>query len=574
MCEENACEARRVPGLRSNVAIPFHTSSRQVEQRIRRRVPICVFVILCNDPHCRRSFSSFTTRARRMPAPTDLATLGALKESGYHVRSVKQEMRSNLMRNLRAGKDIFPGIIGYERSVIPQLQNAILAKHDIILLGLRGQAKSRIIRMLPSLLDDYVPIIEGTPLNESPFEPLTKQGREIVQEHGDETPVAWLPREERYGEKLATPDTTIADLIGDIDPIKAANQRLTYADEEVIHFGIIPRTNRGIFAINELPDLQPRIQVGLLNIMEEQDIQIRGFNIRFPLDVMMVFSANPEDYTSRGNLITPLKDRIDSQIITHYPKTIDLGIEITEQEAWQDRSHDEDDTVDVHVPHVFREIVEQVAFEARESEYIDQTSGVSVRVTRAALEDLISAAERRALLNDETETTVRVSDLAHVEPAITGKVELVYEGEQEGAKDVALTLIGRAIRTIYTNYFPDPGDKEDGRPQYKEVLDWFSKGNTVHLDQELSFSEYAKELDRVDGLKAFVDEHVTPGDTGATASMMEFVLEALHQNSLVGKELDDGEQTYNDIMGSMLSSFGDGGFDEDDFSDEDEWDRF
>ena len=509
-----------------------------------------------------------------MSAPTDLTTLGDLKDAGYRVRSVKQELRQNLMRKLHAGDDIFPGIIGYERSVIPQLQNAILAKHDIILLGLRGQAKSRIIRMLPSLLDDYVPTIKGTPLNESPFHPLTKQGREIVDEHGEDTPIAWLPREERYGEKLATPDTTIADLIGDIDPIKAANQRLTYADEEVIHFGIIPRTNRGLFAINELPDLQPRIQVGLLNIMEEQDIQIRGFNIRFPLDVMMVFSANPEDYTSRGNLITPLKDRIDSQIITHYPKTIDLGIEITEQEAWQDRSDGDALAVEVHVPHVFREIVEQVAFEARDSEYIDQTSGVSVRVTRAALEDLISAAERRALLNGETETTVRISDLAHVEPAITGKVELVYEGEQEGAKNVALTLIGRAIRTMYTQYFPDPGDKENGRPQYKEILDWFAQGNTVHLDQEVSFSTYANELDRVDGLKEFVDEHVTSGDPGATASMMEFVLEALHQNSLVGKEIDDGEQTYNDIMGSMLSSFGDGGFDEDDFSDEDDWDRF
>jgi magnesium chelatase subunit I len=501
-------------------------------------------------------------------ALTDLATLGDLKDADYRVRSVKQEMRANLMQKLRAGDDIFPGIIGFDRTVIPQLQNAILAKHDIILLGLRGQAKSRIIRMLPSLLDEHIPTIEGTPLNESPFNPLTKQGREIVDEHGDDTPIAWLHRSERYGEKLATPDTTIADLIGDIDPIKAANQRLTYADEEVIHFGIIPRTNRGIFAINELPDLQPRIQVGLLNIMEEQDIQIRGFNVRFPLDVMMVFSANPEDYTSRGNLITPLKDRIDSQIITHYPKTIDLGIEITEQEAWQNRANGDADEVDVHVPHVFREIVEQVAFEARDSEYIDQTSGVSVRVTRAALEDLISAAERRALLNGESETTLRIADLTHIEPAITGKVELVYEGEQEGAKNVALTLIGRAIRSIYTQYFPDPSDKEDGRPKYKEVLNWFANGNHVDLDQDLSFTAYAQELDQVDGLKAFVEEYTSPGTPGETASMMEFVLEALHQNSLIGKEMDDGEQTYNDIMGSMLSSFGDGGFDEGDFDDD------
>ena len=505
-----------------------------------------------------------------MAAP-NLTTLGALKESGYRVRSVKDEMRANLMAKLRAGDDIFPGILGYDRTVIPQLQNAILGKHDVILLGLRGQAKSRIIRMLPSLLDEYIPVLEGTPLNENPFAPTTKQGRELVDKHGDETPIRWIHRSERYGEKLATPDTTIADLIGDIDPIKAANLRLTYADEEVIHFGIIPRTNRGIFAINELPDLQPRIQVGLLNIMEEQDIQIRGFNVRFPLDVMMVFSANPEDYTSRGNLITPLKDRIDSQIITHYPKTIDIGVEITDQEAWQDRANGSDEAVDVRIPHYFREIVEQIAFEARASEYIDQTSGVSVRVTRAALEDLISAAERRALLNNESETVARVSDLMHVEPAITGKVELVYEGEQEGAQNVALTLIGRAVQSIFATYFPDPSDKEKGRPVYKDIINWFAQGNTVDLDQELSFADYAKELDRVGGLKDLVEEYTTPGTPADAASMMEFVLEALHQHSLIGKELEDGRQTYNDIMGSMLSSFGDGGFDEGDFDDEDDW---
>ena len=500
---------------------------------------------------------------------TSISTLGALKESGYQPLSVKAELRKNLIQKLRTGETIFPGIIGFERTVIPQLQNAILGQHDIILLGLRGQAKSRIIRMLPDLLDEYIPIIEGSPLNESPFEPITKHGREMVDEHGDDTPIAWIHRAERYGEKLATPDTTIADLIGDIDPIKAANQRLTYADEEVIHFGIIPRTNRGIFAINELPDLQPRIQVGLLNIMEEQDIQIRGFNIRFPLDVMMVFSANPEDYTSRGNLITPLKDRIDSQIITHYPKTIDTGIEITNQEAWQERDGLPDTPgVDVRVPHYFREIIEQIAFEARESEYIDQKSGVSVRVTRAALEDLISAAERRALLNGEDETTVRIGDLMHVEPAITGKVELVYEGEQEGAQNVAYTLIGRAVRSIFPRYFPDPSVK-DNRATYKDVLNWFSKGNAVDLEQDQAFTDYAKALDAVDGLKQVVEEHTAPSSPSDTASMMEFVLEALHQNSLIGKEFADGEQTYNDIMGSMLSGFGDD-FDEDDFDDDDD----
>ena len=507
-------------------------------------------------------------------ALTDIDTLGGLKKADYQVRSVKDEMRANLMQKLRTGEDIFPGILGYDRTVLPRLQNAILAKHDVVLLGLRGQAKSRLIRMLPRLLDDYVPVIEGSPLNESPFNPITKQGRELVEEHGDETPIGWLPREERYGEKLATPDTTIADLIGDIDPIKAANERLTYADEEVIHFGIIPRTNRGIFAINELPDLQPRIQVGLFNIMEEQDIQIRGFNVRFPLDVMMVFSANPEDYTSRGNLVTPLKDRIDSQITTHYPKTIDTGMSITEQEAWQDRA-DGEAAVDVHIPHFFREIVEQIAFEARESEYIDQTSGVSVRVTRAALEALLSAAERRALLNGEDETTVRISDLMHVAPAITGKVELVYEGEQEGAESVALSFIGQAVRALFTEYFPDPSDKEEGRPEYTDVLSWFSQGNTVEIDQDMSDRAYADTLGQVDGLQALVEEHLSPDTSGETHAGMEFVVEALHQNSLVGKEVGDGGQTYDDIMGSMLSSIGDGGmpsddFDEGDFDDSDD----
>jgi len=509
-------------------------------------------------------------------ALTDLSTLGDLRDAGYQVRSVKDEMRANLMEKLRAGEDVFPGILGYDQTVIPRLQNAILAKHDIILLGLRGQAKSRIIRMLPRLLDDYIPVIKGTPLNEDPFNPVTKQGRELVEERGDDTPVEWLPRDERYGEKLATPDTTIADLIGDIDPIKAANERLTYADEEVIHFGIIPRTNRGIFAINELPDLQPRIQVGLFNIMEEQDIQIRGFNVRFPLDVMMVFSANPEDYTSRGNLVTPLKDRIDSQITTHYPRTLDTGMAITEQEAWQDRADGTDDlAVDVHVPDFFREIVEQIAFEARDSEYIDQTSGVSVRVTRAALEALLSAAERRALLNDEDETAVRVSDLMHVAPAITGKVELVYEGEQEGAQEVALTLIGRAVRSLFTDYFPDPSDKEEGRPEYEDALNWFAQGNDIELDQNMSDAAYAETLGQVNGLQALVEEHLSPNTPGETRAGMEFVVEALHQNSLVGKELTEGGQTYDDIMGSMLSSLGDGGipgedFDESDFDDDDD----
>ncbi len=502
-----------------------------------------------------------------MASSPDILTLGALKESGYRSRSVKDELRANLIAKLRAGEDVFPGVLGYDRSVIPQVQNALLARHDMILLGLRGQAKSRIVRLLTNLMDEWLPIVEGSEIHDDPFAPVSKFARSLVAERGDETPVAWIDRHARYGEKLATPDTSIADLIGDIDPIKAATQKLTYADEEVIHFGIIPRTNRGIFAINELPDLQPRIQVGLLNIMEEQDIQIRGFNVRIPLDLAVVFTANPEDYTNRGNIITPLKDRIDSQIITHYPKTVEIGVAITKQEAWQERGGEVDGIPSVHIPHYFREIVEQIAFEARESEYIDQKSGVSARLTRAGLEDLISAAERRAILAGEPETTVRISDLAAVEPAITGKVELVYEGEQEGAQSVAQMLIGKAVSTIFKRYFPDPADKEKGRQTYQTILGWFSKGNTLDLGPEMPFDAYAKALDRVDGLGEIVKKQTNPAGPAETASAMEFVVEALHQQSLVGKDRVDARMKYADIMGSVLGSIGRFDDDDDDFED-------
>lgn len=442
-------------------------------------------------------------------------------------------------------------MIGYERTVIPQLQHAILGKHDLILLGLRGQGKTRLIRMLGHLLDEYIPYIEGSELNENPFAPITKFGKTLVAERGDETPIAWLHRSERYAEKLATPDTSIADLIGDVDPIKAATRRLTYADEDVIHFGLVPRANRGIFAINELPDLQPRIQVGLLNILEEQDVQIRGFNLRIPLDLMLVFTANPEDYTNRGNIITPLKDRIDSQIITHYPKDVETGIEITRQEAWQDRTE-----IEVQVPHFFRQIIEHIAVEARKSEYIDQKSGVSVRMTRSALESLISAAERRALLNGEAETTVRIADLQHLEPAITGKVELVYEGEQEGAQNVARLLIGKAIKAVFLQYFPDPTDKKIGRAPYQLLLSWFSKGHHLVFRHEMPAPAYEQVLNAVTGLRTLVRQFTQPPSEAEQFVMMELVLEALHQHSLIGKEFTEDRSTYNDLMGSILANLG------------------
>lgn len=484
--------------------------------------------------------------------PTDIRTLGALKSSGYYrgsrPESVKDEMRHNLLLRLRRGEEVFPGILGYERSVIPQLKNAILGRHDILLLGLRGQAKSRIIRLLPQLLDEYIPVVAGSELNDDPRKPVSKFARELYKERGDKMPIVWRHRSERYAEKLATPDTSIADLIGDIDPIKAAQKRLTYADEEIIHFGIIPRTNRGIFAINELPDLQARIQVGLLNILEEQDIQIRGFNIRFPLDLMMVFSANPEDYTNRGNIITPLKDRIDSQVLTHYPRRLDTAIAITKQEAWQDR----DSAPSVTVPDFIREIIEVIAFEARASEYVDQKSGVSARMTRSALETVISNAERRATRNEMKHVYVRISDLYYIDAAITGKIELVYEGEQEGPQKVARLLLGRAVRTIFAKYFPDPSSKGEERGVYRHVLGWFADGNTLTLDPELQDEAYKRRLRSIPGLTELVKMAKRRIPTRQRWILSELILEGLYQTSMLGKE----EYTYSDMMGSVFGSLG------------------
>ncbi len=482
------------------------------------------------------------------------STLGQLKASGYTSRTVKEEMRQNLTRKLRSGEKVFPGILGYERTVIPEIQNAILSQHDMLLLGLRGQAKTRLIRAMTDFLDEYTPVVAGGPLNDDPLAPVSRQARDLVAQLGDSTPIRWLHRSERYGEKLATPDVTIADLIGDVDPIKAANLRLSYDDEGVIHYGIIPRSNRGIFAINELPDLQPRIQVGLLNIMQEKDIQIRGFNVRIPLDVVIVYTANPEDYTNRGNIITPLKDRIDSQILTHYPKTVEVGIEITRQEAYTDRTAG----VTVRLPHFFREIVETAAFEARKSEFVDQKSGVSARLTITAMENLVSQAERRALVNNESETTVRLADLPYLATAITGKVELVYEGEQEGPQKIATVIVGKAVNTVFKQYFSDPSRYRSGAKDnpYAEVLGWFGGGRHLDLVGEMSNAAYAKALDQVTGLRALVERTMPTADAGERAAAMEFVLEGLHQNSLLGKDDLEGNRSFTDMLGTMLSSLG------------------
>tara|TARA_R110000868_G_scaffold1211_6_gene9418 strand:+ start:10260 stop:11765 length:1506 start_codon:yes stop_codon:yes gene_type:complete len=493
---------------------------------------------------------------------TKVKTIKELRKSGWESISVKDEIRKNLISRIKEGGTLFDGILGYEKTVLPQIQNAILSRHDMILLGLRGQAKTKILRMLVQFLDEYMPIVEGSEINDDPFKPLSRYAKDIIAKKGDDTPIAWVHRSHRYGEKLATPDTTVADLIGDIDPIKAATQKLNLADENAINFGLIPRTNRGIFVINELPDLQPRIQVALLNIMQERDIQIRGFNVRIPLDISMAFSANPEDYTNRGNIITPLKDRIDAQIITHYPKEVEIGINITKQEAWDNR----DENVKVHIQDVYREVLEQTAFEARDSEYVDQKSGVSTRMSITAMEQIISSAERRAVINGESETSVRIADIYHMVPALTGKLELVYEGEQEGAISVAKHIIGRAISKVFKKHFPDPQSRsEEEKSTYKEITDWFSSGKEVNLPDTLPNAMYKSILSEVDGLQKLVKKHIKQTSDEALNAWMDLILEALHQNSMLSKQDLDDQTSYSDMVGSMFSSFGN--LDEEDFRD-------
>ncbi|MEX0968180.1 MAG: sigma 54-interacting transcriptional regulator [Bacteroidia bacterium] len=480
-----------------------------------------------------------------------IRTLEALKASGYKPRPVKEEMRENLVAKLKNKEKIFPGIIGYEETVIPDIQRAILSRHDINLLGLRGQAKTRIARQLISLLDEYLPVVEGSELNDNPFAPLSRYAVDLVAEKGDKTPIAWIHRNERYTEKLATPDVSVADLIGDLDPIKAASMKLSYADERVIHFGLIPRANRGIFAINELPDLQPRIQVALFNILQEGDIQIRGFKLRMPLDLMFVFTANPEDYTNRGSIVTPLKDRIDSQILTHYPASIDVSRQITRQEA---RISDETKKrVQIFEP--TEDLVEEIAFQARESEYVDSKSGVSARLTISAYENLLSAAEYRMLLNNEKEDFVRMADFMGVIPSITGKIELVYEGEQEGPANVAQLLIGKAIRKQFINYFPDPDKfkRSELNNPYQKIVSWFGKGNIVDIPGNIGKMEYYKKLDDVPGLRKLVARSV-PGLTHEkTYFFMEFALHGLAEYSLLGKEFLKGNTAFKDLISGMFN---------------------
>ncbi len=498
-------------------------------------------------------------------------TLGDLKRSGYCSISIKDEIRANLVKKITAKENPFPGILGYEDSVIPDTERALLSRHNILFLGLRGQAKTRMARQMTELLDEYIPIVAGSEVNDDPLKPISKYAVDLIKEKGDDTPIEWLHRSKRYGEKLATPDVSVADLIGDIDPIKAANLKLSFADENVLHYGIIPRSNRCIFVINELPDLQARIQVSLFNILEEGDLQIRGFKLRLPLDVLFVFTANPEDYTNRGSIVTPLKDRIESQILTHYPRTLETALSITEQEA---KIIDEQKNK-VTVSDLIKRLIEQVAFEARDSELVDKKSGVSARLTIAAYENAVSAAERRAIINEEKNTQVWLSDLTGIIPSITGKIELVYEGEQEGPYQVAVNLVERSIRSQFIQYFPNPEKLKKRKPAekpeenpYKAVLAWFDKGNSLNLFLETKDQDKIQMLYKVNGLHALVTKYFNTGNEKETALLMELVLHGLAAHSLISKKIIDGKIEFKDLMGSMLN-LGTAHFGEEDFNEED-----
>ena len=434
-----------------------------------------------------------------------IKNLGELKASGYASKSIKDELRDNLIKHMKAGTTVFEGVHGFENSVIPELERAILSRHNINLLGLRGQAKTRLARLMVNLLDEYIPFVEGSEINDDPLSPISRFSRDLISEMGDKTPIAFLHRSDRFAEKLATPDVTVADLIGDVDPIKAANLKLSYADDRVIHFGMIPRANRCIFVINEIPDLQARIQVALFNILQEGDIQIRGFKLRLPLDMQFIFTANPEDYTNRGSIVTPLKDRIGSQILTHYPESIAIARKISSQEARINSNQ----ISAVHVPELAYDLLEQICFEARESEYVDNKSGVSARMSISMLESLISTAERRALLAKETSTSVRLSDFMGIIPAITGKVELVYEGEQEGAAAVAQHLIGDAIHTFFPAYFPkiEKLERDLESSPYAQLLEWFFAETGFELLDNATEEEYRNTLDAILPLNDLIEKY-------------------------------------------------------------------
>lgn len=479
-----------------------------------------------------------------------IKTLGALKKAGYKSRSIKEELRQNLITKLENGEKVFEGIYGFDETVLPDIERAILSRHNILLLGLRGQAKTRIARLLTTLLDEYMPIVTGSEINDDPLQPLSNFAVTTLAELGDKTPIDWVHRDTRYVEKLATPDVSIADLIGDIDPIKAATLKLAYSDERVLHFGLIPRSHRSIFVINELPDLQARIQVSLFNILQEGDLQIRGFKLRLPLDIQFLFTANPEDYTNRGSIITPLKDRIESQILTHYPTEIEIATAITKQEA----NIHQDQKGRVTVPEVLHELLESVSFQARESEFVDEKSGVSARLSISALENLVSTAERRAIKNKEKKTTVRITDFWGVVPAITGKLELVYEGEQVGPYQVAMNIIGSAIKEMFLDTFPDPDDhtRKEEKDPYGTIKAWFQAGNKVDLINDDSDKNYKKKLDAIAGLKTVVKNAGIPDSQLYT--FMELMLHGLSELEVVTKLYLENTSSFSDPFAGMFDN--------------------
>ena len=480
-----------------------------------------------------------------------ITTLKELKSSGYTSKSIKDELRDNLIQNLKNNVNVFDGIHGYENSVIPEIERAILSRHNINLLGLRGQAKTRIARQMTLLLDEYIPYVSGSEVYDDPFNPISDYAQKTLAEKGDSTPISWLNRTDRFAEKLATPDVTVADLIGDVDPIKAANLKLSYSDQEVIHYGMIPRANRCIFVINELPDLQARIQVTLFNILQEGDIQIRGFNVRFELDMLFIFTANPEDYTNRGSIVTPLKDRIGSQILTHYPNDIETAKKITLQEAKSTSSQQQN----IHVSSLAYEVLEQISFEARKSEFVDEKSGVSARLSITALENLYSTAELRLIKNDDNQTNIRVSDFMGIIPSITGKVELLYEGEQEGAHVVAKLLIEEAIKSVFDTYFPKIKklEKEDETTEYDSILRWFIESSKFELQDNLSQHVYESKILSITPLKELIQKYLPKLDEKDQFFAMELVLWGLAQNKKLSKKQLDGGIHFQDNYGSFIS---------------------
>ena len=479
-----------------------------------------------------------------------IKTLADLKKAKYKQKSIKDELRENLIYNIQNKINVFQGIHGYEKSVIPELERAILSRHNINLLGLRGQAKTRIARLMVNLLDEYIPYIEGSEIYDDPIAPISRSSIELTKKMGDDTPISWLHRSERFAEKLATPDVTVADLIGDIDPIKAANLKLSYADDRVIHYGMIPRANRCIFVINELPDLQARIQVSLFNILQEGDVQIRGFKLRLELDMQFIFTANPEDYTNRGSIVTPLKDRIGSQILTHYPKDIETAKKITKQEIKATLSQKEN----IYLPDLAADLLEEISFEARQSEYIDEKSGVSARLSISALENLLSSAEQRLFRNNESKTTVRLSDFSSIIPAITGKVELVYEGEQEGAEFVANKLIDSAIKTLFEKNFPKIGklEKQGANTPYDDLVTWFFNESKFEILNGISEKEYQKKLLSIEPLNKLLKEYHPEALKEDIYFLNEFVLWGLVQFKKLSKvEYSEGieiQDPYGDYI--------------------------